>query len=575
MAKPLIICVDDERIVLDSLRSELSSNFGDRFSFEIADNGEEALQLISEANAEGIDIPVVISDQLMPGMKGDEFLIAVNKIYPDSKKILLTGQASAEAVGNAVNFARLYRYIAKPWEQNDLKLTVEEAARAFMLDKELASRIDMLNKLNKAAQQLSEQVSLIKLMEHVISLAIEHTHSARGTVIFTQGDTVRVGIRASRVDEVQTTLLPFEAADFGQHVPLTVFRKLQDEGGGPVVTSLAYKEEPWKEDRFIADNKLRSLYATKVGKHDMALYIFLESDNREQYTHITQEFLELYVKQVGICMDNAVLYDELEQKVAERTRELKELYENVQDSITYARRIQYAILPSQEHFLDLLPNYFVFYEPKDIVCGDFYWLNRKDGKILLAALDCTGHGVPGAFMSVLGNNLLNQIVIENGITSPKDILAELDNRIRKTLKQEANGNQDGMDVCMISINPADNTLTFAGAFRPLLHQRGAKLNELKPERQSLGGNLKDKVPFTNQSILLEKGDRIFLFSDGITDQMGGPDQRKYTTKRFTEHVEATHAIDFQQQCIQLQEAYFEWKGDYEQMDDVMLLAFEW
>jgi serine phosphatase RsbU (regulator of sigma subunit)/CheY-like chemotaxis protein len=574
MAKPLIICVDDERIVLDSLRAELSSNFGDRYSFEIADNGEEALQLIAEAHAEGLDIPVVISDQLMPGMKGDEFLIAVNKIYPDSKKILLTGQASAEAVGNAVNFARLYRYIAKPWEQNDLRLTVEEAARAFMLDKELASRIDMLNKLNKAAQQLSEQVSLIKLMEQVVTLALEHTHSARGTIVFAQDEAVRVGIRATRVDDTQTTLLPFEAGTFTSYLPLTAFKQLQQKDA-PIVAGLAYKEDAWKDDKFIVDNKLRSLYACKVSKNGISLYLFLESDNRDQYGYISLEFLELYTKQVGICMDNAVLYDELERKVAERTRELKNLYENVQDSITYARRIQYAILPSQEHFLDLFPNYFVFYEPKDIVCGDFYWLNRKDGKILLAALDCTGHGVPGAFMSVLGNNLLNQIVIEGGITSPKDILTELDTRIHKTLKQETSGNQDGMDASIVSINPADNTLTFAGAFRPLLHQRGTKLNELKPERQSLGGNMKDKIPFTNQTILLEKGDRLFLFSDGITDQIGGPDERKYSTKRFLEHVEATHAIDFQQQCIQLQEAFFEWKGEYEQMDDVMLLAFEW
>jgi serine phosphatase RsbU (regulator of sigma subunit)/CheY-like chemotaxis protein len=574
MAKPLIICVDDERIVLDSLRAELSSSFGDRFSFEIADNGEEALQLIAEAHAEGLDIPVVISDQLMPGMKGDEFLIAVNKIYPDSKKILLTGQASAEAVGNAVNFARLYRYIAKPWEQNDLRLTVEEAARAFMLDKELASRIDMLNKLNRAAQTLSEQVSLIKLLEQVVMLALEHTHSARGTIVFEQGDAVRVGIRATRVDDTQTTLLPFEAEVFTSYLPLTAFKQLQ-HSETPIVAGLAYKDDAWKDDKFVTENKLRSLYACKVAKNGMALYLFLESDNRDQFGYISQEFLELYTKQVGICMDNAVLYDELERKVAERTRELKNLYENVQDSITYARRIQYAILPSQEHFLDLFPNYFVFYEPKDIVCGDFYWLNRKEGKILLAALDCTGHGVPGAFMSVLGNNLLNQIVIEGSITSPKDILTELDTRIHKTLKQETSGNQDGMDVSIVSINPADNTLTFAGAFRPLLHQRGAKLNELKPERQSLGGNMNDKIPFTNQTILLEKGDRLFLFSDGITDQIGGPDERKYSTKRFLEHLEATHAIDFQQQCIQLQEAFFEWKGEYEQMDDVMLLAFEW
>ena len=160
MSKPVILCVDDEKIVLDSLKSQLKKSFGSDFEIEIAESGEEALEIIEEFIEDEIDLPVIISDQIMPGMKGDELLIEVNTLLPDTLKILLTGQASADAVGNAVNQAKLYRYIAKPWEHSDLALTVKEAVRSFFQNKQLELQNIQLEKLVEELRELNENLEV-------------------------------------------------------------------------------------------------------------------------------------------------------------------------------------------------------------------------------------------------------------------------------------------------------------------------------------------------------------------------------------------------------------------------------
>jgi response regulator RpfG family c-di-GMP phosphodiesterase len=157
MAKPIIICVDDEKIVLDSLRKELNTAFSDKLKVEVAESGEEALDLINELVEDNIEIPIIISDWLMPEMKGDEFLIKVQSFLPDTKKIMLTGQATTEGVGNAVNNAKLYRYIAKPWESNDLDLTVTEALKSYYREKQVIIQQKELKELNKNLEKRVQQ----------------------------------------------------------------------------------------------------------------------------------------------------------------------------------------------------------------------------------------------------------------------------------------------------------------------------------------------------------------------------------------------------------------------------------
>ncbi len=285
-----------------------------------------------------------------------------------------------------------------------------------------------------------------------------------------------------------------------------------------------------------------------------------------------------------------------EQKVKTTLHDSKRLIEEksqaITDSISYARRIQQAILPDTQHIFKVLPEAFILYKPKDVVSGDFYAFAEKDGKVLLAAVDCTGHGVPGAFMSMIGHNLLTEIIVGKGITQPSLVLGELNKAVRKALKQQSAAGElqskDGMDAAIITLNLQNNTLQYAGANRPLWIIRGEhpkslgetvnpaelekKLVDIKPTKASIGGHTQEDIIFEHHEIPVQHGDSIYLFSDGFADQFGGPEGKKLMTKRFKEILLSLHYLDMKAQEAGLDKAFEQWKNNQEQVDDVLVMG---
>ncbi|MBX3101030.1 MAG: SpoIIE family protein phosphatase [Bacteroidetes bacterium] len=576
MEKMVIVCVDDEVTVLNSLREELRLGLGDRFTVEMADNAEDALQYLRETIKEDSqEVGIVISDHLMPGMKGDEFLTEVNKLNSRIRKILLTGQASAEAVGNALNHANLYRYMSKPWDSKDLQMTIEEAAKSYILDKELDARVTMLADLNICSQLLAEEVSLNSALEKIILLATTKTASSHGVLVLMDRDVLLKAVQATH-DQGNVDLVHLEEAQLKETMPLYALTALHEDGEH-IALGHAYRDDTWKQDPYVANGRTRALYAHRIEVSDTITgIIYLESKNKEHYTAIRLEFMDLFSRSACATLQNSSLYESLEAKVAQRTSELEEKNRNIMDSIEYAKRIQYSILPSRSQIAKHLPDHYVFYQAKDVVCGDFYWFNHKKGHIMLGAVDCTGHGVPGAFMTLMGYNLLNQIVMEQELTDPARILSQLDLSVREALHQEEYGGHDGMDVALVSIQQETGAMSFAGAYRPLLVIRNGELHELRGDRHPIGGSLIQHQEFTNHSFQLQKGDRVFMFSDGITDQLGGPDRRKLTPKRFYDVLQQSASLPLARQGEAIEKAFADWKMNlYENMDDIMVVAFEW
>lgn len=269
----------------------------------------------------------------------------------------------------------------------------------------------------------------------------------------------------------------------------------------------------------------------------------------------------------------------LEVQVKERTAEIteqKEIIEeknkDITDSINYAKRIQNAILASKEIKYKLFPNAFVLYKPKDIVSGDFYWFAGKDGRRLIAACDCTGHGVPGALMSMIGNNLLNKIVSEKAITAPDKILTELDEEIRKALKKDENiDSKDGMDVALLSFS-SETDMEYSGANRPLWIIRDGKLEETKATKISIGGDRYNvEMDFKNHIVKLEKGDTVYIASDGFADQFNN-DDKKLMTRRFKEILLSIQNLSMAEQEKYLDDFIEKWKGGLEQTDDILVIG---
>lgn len=272
---------------------------------------------------------------------------------------------------------------------------------------------------------------------------------------------------------------------------------------------------------------------------------------------------------------------ELEEKVAERTRELANKNNEILSSIEYAKRIQQAILPTDKYIQSVLPNAFILYLPKDIVSGDFYWVYEVTDKhtqqpsVITACVDCTGHGVPGALMSMIGNNLLNQIVIEKNITSPEKILQEMNKGVQTALKQGQGDIQtnDGMDASIVHLLP-DGTLLYAGAYRPIVIIKSiGELEKHEGDKFPIGGVQMDADrTYTLHTLKLNKGDCIYLFSDGYADQFGGEKGKKMMMKRFFQLLQDIHSKPLNEQKELLANYFIQWKTDREQVDDVLVIG---
>lgn len=279
----------------------------------------------------------------------------------------------------------------------------------------------------------------------------------------------------------------------------------------------------------------------------------------------------------------------LEGIVAERTSEIVRQKEEIQrknivlehqkkeieDSIRYASRIQTAVMPSEKACSDLLPESFVFFRPLNIVSGDFFWISRIDGKTIFSAADCTGHGVPGAFMSMLGIAFLNEIVEKDHITEPDLILNHLRQKVIQALQHKGGTNQetrDGMDISLITIDHDNYILKFAGAYNPLLMIRDGKISEFRGDKMPVGFHEK-MDPFSRHELKIQKGDIFYIASDGYEDQFGGPEGKKFKTKKFRQLLTEIHELPMQAQKEILERQFVEWKGELGQVDDIIVAGF--
>lgn len=581
MKKPVILCVDDEKIILDSLEEQVLKTLGDEFELELAESGTEALEVVEELDQTERPLAVIISDQIMPGIKGHQLLSKLQETHPNTRKILLTGQASLDAVQAAINQAKLYRYVTKPWEANDLMMTVQEAARSFMQQAQL-ERFNQSNKLlrnlNQASQALSGESDPHRLFQRFTEKAVDSVYADRGFLLRPNGNGFKLEAFAARS---QADLQHLEASSQNEAQRTALLQELE--------------------------TKQRNTPHSKLGAATLALplqddegqflgLLWLENDETDnRFEEIQLEILTMLQSQLQISFVKAQLYNNLAAKTAELQQEkdkveqvnalLEEKNKDIIDSINYAKRLQEVILPDRTALDKYFPESLVFYRPKDIVSGDFYWwYPRDDGTFLAAAVDCTGHGVPGAFMSVLASNLLNETARNLELRDMRDILQYLDLRMRFMLKQDADVDPrhqtlDGMDLAMVLYDPEKRQVQFGGAYNPLYLVRNGKLEEYEANKTSIAGHIhfdneptRKKIEFGRHLIQLQTGDMLYMTSDGFQDQFGGPKTRKFSRPRLKEMLTEVAPLSGSEQRKAIDKIFHEWKGTQEQMDDILILG---
>ncbi len=400
-----ILYIDDEENNLISFKS----TFRRDYHIYVAGSGAEGLEIM-----ENHDIQLVITDQRMPDMSGIEFLEQIVPLYPDCMRMIMTGFSDLDAVIQAINKGNIYRYVSKPWNQEDLKITIDSALEVYNLKSQNKHLIDDLIKANQT----------------------------------------------------------------------------------------------------------------------------------------------------------------LELKVMERTRQIEQQRMNTTDSIHYASRIQKALMLPSEELEKILPAHFILNKPKDIVSGDYYWVAHKEDRVIIAVADCTGHGVPGAFMSIMGINFLNEIVNKAPHIKANEILNELRDKIIKSLGQtgQKDETKDGMEMALCVVDASNQKLQFSGAFRPMYLLRKDQLIVIRGDAMPIGIYNVKEVSFTNKEVPFQENDMIYLFTDGYVDQIGGLERKTFKSIRFKALLKEVHSKPLDEQSHILREEHEIWRSGSEQIDDIMILG---
>jgi histidine kinase len=427
----------------------------------------------------------------------------------------------------------------------------------------------------KASQAISKEVIVHNLLDKVLQIAIENAGAETGVLLDIRDDEL---YRMEKTSQDQQ--LWFRPLQTQEKLPLSIInfvKRTKQE----VVLLNAFKDEKYAFDPYIQQYQPKSVLCFPViRKGKISLILYLENNLTESAFTIERLIvLKTLSSQMAISIENALLYENLEEKVKERTFELKEKNDNIMASINYAKRIQEVILSCETEIKQTFAEYFIIFRPKDIVSGDFYWINKTATGVLIAAIDCTGHGIPGAFMSLIANTLLNEISNSRHITNPAQILEQLQMMIRTSLKQAETENTDGMAICLCEIrqNPDNQTfmLTYAGAKRPLYlyeAQKPLHLLELKGSRESIGGwQEKQSGNFQNETIILQKGDAIYLTTDGYIDTTN-PERIRFGSLKLKEILEMYGHLPLYEQKEMLLYELLSFQQNTPARDDVTIVG---
>ncbi len=430
--------------------------------------------------------------------------------------------------------------------------------------KQFADRLDIVNAIDKA---ILKSETLTQLVQQALSLLIDRFGLARANILMFSL-------------ENQTYQICSLDPDMSGGIHVSSERPLPEINGLKklktddhyLVKNLQRKRKPAGIEEIYYREKIQSymLYPL-MAKNQLLGCLAVGSDDVDMFTW---DLVSIFTEISG-GIGAALYQNQLQDEIRIHVNQLEEKNQSITQSIRYAKRIQDAILVSQTYFNSMLPQNFIFFQPRDIVSGDFYWAyETPDNKAIWAVADCTGHGVPGAFMSMIGHSLLNEIIIEKGITAPDIILNELRKEIINSLGQTgAEGEtKDGMDIALCTLDKDNRSIQYAGAYNPLYLVRNGELIEIKGDRQPIGyirGNLGS---FTKHELTIMKGDLIYLFSDGYIDQFGGSQGKKFKSRNFRELLQSLYGETMTNQKKILETVLSKWRGDQQQVDDICVVG---
>lgn len=584
--KPSIIIALSDRILAEQIQDILAKEW-ENANPQVFVTPESFQHFIEDAIFHAQNLDVFFLDIAYTGIGKDTLLEKIYLRWPKAIKLLFLPQYQSEWTP-ILKEIKPYSFFFPPYSTEAFTPLIHQIKHLFHYIQELNAQSQILSELNRVALSLIGETNLDKLLHKLMRIILDNANASSAYIIFKEKN--HYYIRAEGyINSYETHIVKKEVTDFSNVCPSIV--EYVEKRRENLLLADAVNEGLFKNHPFIRKNQCRSILCVPL-IYQGTLFGLLYLENRQEPNAFSTnqiEFLKLMSAPTAIAIYNALTYTHLEELVQERTKELEEQKQLLEQrnqeldqknkdilaSLHYARRIQQAYLPSINILKSFFPDSFVYYVPKEIVSGDFYWFSPRLSKIIVAVGDCTGHGIPGAFITAMANTLLKQIVELEGIFKPNEILLQLHLRMRATLQQhiESKKSRDGLDLALAQIDIRRKRLLFAGANRPLLLVRQGEYIEIKGNKYGIGGiQYEEERTYDLHPIQLEPGDRIYLFSDGFQDQISQERGKRFQSSRFYELLTEIATKDAEQQKQLLDVELRQWKGDMEQMDDITIIG---
>ncbi len=448
-----------------------------------------------------------------------------------------------------------------------------------------------LETLMDSAKTISGEIVLSELVQKSLRIILEHSGANKGCLVLQDqlnGSYHVVAEGSIEGGEIDVSMTNEKLTN--EHLPISVARYVARTRQS-VVLQNASQNEQFLKDLYIQKYNTKSVICIPIiQSSELKGALYVENSLIENaFTPQRINVLTLLCTQLAISIENAQHYNIMEQKVDQRTKELNEKKDviekhnkEIMSSISYAKRIQDAMMLPDEQVREIFKDSFILFKPRDVVSGDFYWVAKQGNKKIIAAVDCTGHGVPGAFMSILGISFLNSLVQTHNFSEPAEVLDSLRSMIKTALRQTSTTksiSRDGMDMSLCVIETDKKILRYAGAYNPMWLIRKATEKEgdseiriFKADKMPIGSMPRGETNFTQQDFRYESGDKIYLFSDGYGDQMNPSGTNKYKAGNLRKFILRISHLDMYKQKLMLNNEFNRWKGSMRQIDDVLVIG---
>jgi len=432
----------------------------------------------------------------------------------------------------------------------------------------------------KSTQVISNEIKIDKLLKVLMNTLIENACAQNGCIILKNNEDDKLYVKAvkrNNTDEIEVlNSIPIvDSSDFCLEIVQHVNRTKEN-----VVLDNACEDHDYVNNKYIKSKKIISIICLPIiYQNNLKGVIYLENNLTKNAFNIDRiEVLKILSSQIAISIENAELYENLEEKVIERTKQLQEKNEHIMESITYAKIIQMSILPLNDNLKQCIRDHFVLWRPRDTVGGDIYWFNQSGDNYIVGLIDCTGHGVPGAFMTMTANSVLNRIAGEISINDPAKMLVELNRYVRITLNHHvSNGDlsdyDNGMDIGLCYIMPLEKKMIYAGAKIPLYFCKNDEITVINADKQGVGyrSSLED-FKYTNHEIKLTGNETFYLTSDGYVDQRINGGEFGLGKNRFKKLLSENYTLPLEQQKVKFESLLDTLQGDEIQTDDITVIG---